>query len=126
MAGHPDPLRRPGPINTAPDWAWPDRTRRAYDVINTHVLALGHDAAGQWVAIRMSDGGSDGQLYPAKFIAAKYQLHETQCCYVCIPPFGELKIGELHAFIQACERIYDGGGRLSDRDTHIHLSSILY
>jgi hypothetical protein len=41
------------------------------------------DAAREsWVAIRLSDGGSDGVLYPSKELAVSFQLHETQCAYL--------------------------------------------
>lgn len=99
---------------------YPDRTRRAWDVLQTHVAAVPRaEIGGWWVAIRMSDGTSDGNLYRSKPEAARYQLHETQCCYICIPPFGDMNIKELHAFIEANQRVYDGGGRLSDEGTHI-------
>lgn len=105
----------------APAWArgYPDRTRRAHDALQTHYAALGVDAGGWWVAIRLSDGSSDGHLFRSKAEATRAQLHERQCAYICLPPFGEMAIGELHAYLQACERVYDGGGRLSDEGTHV-------
>lgn len=112
--------------NLAPEWAWPDRTRRAYDVIRTHQLAAGKDITGMWVAIRLSDGTSDGQLYPTKMSATSHQLHEQQCAYICLPPWAEITIGELHTYIQTCERIYESGGRLSDVGAHIHPSALRY
>ena len=99
---------------------WPDRTKRAYEHIRLHYEAnKGSDIAGHWVAIRLSDGGSDGNLYPTKMHAAHYQLHEKQCAYICLPPFGELSIKEVHRYLQLNEMIYDAGGRLEDEGTHI-------
>lgn len=100
---------------------YPDRTRRAWDEIEVHRLALGAEATGQWVAIRLSDGGSDGRLYQTKIEATRFQLHESQCVYVCIPPFAHLTVGELHRFLAVCERIYSEGGRLEDSGTHVHV-----
>lgn len=109
---------------TVPDTfknVWPDRTRRAYDQIRIHYDANpgSEEIAGHWVAIRLSDGGSDGNLYPSKMLAAHYQLHEKQCAYICIPPWQEMSIKEIHQFLAINEKIYDAGGRLEDEDTHI-------
>lgn len=99
---------------------YPDRTRRAWDVLQTHCLAVpAGDIGGWWVAIRLSDGSSDGNLYRSKAEATRFQLHETQCAYVCIPPFGDMTIRELDLFLRLNEQVYDAGGRLSDVDTHI-------
>lgn len=99
--------------------AWPDRTRRAHDAITLHYLALGNEAAGHWVAIRLSDGGSDNNLYDSKAEATRAQLHERQCAYICLPPYGALSIKEVHRYLELNEMIYDQGGRLSDEGTHI-------
>ena len=99
---------------------WPDRTRRAYDAINLHYQAnKGYEVAGHWVAIRLSDGSSDGVLYPSKMHAAHHQLHEKQCAYICLPPLMEMSMKEIHRYLQLNEQIYDAGGRLEDAGTHI-------
>lgn len=99
-----------------------DRTRRAYDVILTHVAAQGAESvAGRWVAIRLSDGGSDGTLYDSKKDATRFQLHEKQCAYICVPPFAAISAKELGEFLDVNEMIYNAGGRLSDVDTHINI-----
>lgn len=98
---------------------WPDRTRRAHDQLQLHYAAVGGECAGHWVAIRLSDGGSDGHLYASKVEATRFQLHEKQCAYICIPPFGEMTVGELHQYLALNEKIYDDGGRLEDEGTHI-------
>ena len=76
-------LADPGPLGL-----YSDAARRLSDTITMHVTALGFAAAGQWVAARLSDGGSDGRLYPDKATAVRFQLHEYQCAYVCITPDG--------------------------------------
>lgn len=98
---------------------WPDRTKRACEEINIHYHALGREAAGQWVAIRLSDGGSDGHLYGSKMEATRFQLHEHQCAYICLPPMGEMSLKEVHRFLEVNEMAYDAGGRLEDAGTHI-------
>lgn len=106
--------------------AYPDRTRRAFEVLQTHYQAVKDECAGWWVAIRLSDGGSDNHLYRSKQEATRFQLHESQCAYICLPPLGQMSIKELHAFLDVNEKIYDGGGRLSDSDTHIVPSTTSY
>jgi hypothetical protein len=107
----------PAPDSTA---HYPDRTRHAWDVLQLHRAAVPIDEiGGWWVAIRMSDGKSDGNLYRSKPEAVRFQLHENQCAYLCVPPFGEMPIGELHGWLAVVEKIYEGGGRLSDVDTHV-------
>lgn len=98
---------------------FPDRTRRAYDVIRQHFEDHGPVVGGWWIAIRLSDGGSDGKLYRDKRTATRFQLHERQCAYICIPPFGEMPIEEVHQFLSVNERLYDQGARLSDEGTYI-------
>lgn len=106
-------------MTTDPGVGYPDRTRRAWEVIQLHYAAQGDAAAGWWVAIRMSDGGSDGELYRSKLEAIHYQLHERQCTYLCLHPFGDMSVREVHEFIEISEKIYNAGGRLDHTDTHI-------
>lgn len=61
-----------------PDWAC-----RMADILNGHVTA-GH--TGRIVAIRLSDGGSDGVLYDNRRDAIRHQLHETLCDYIPLKP----------------------------------------
>jgi len=101
---------------------WSDRTRRAYDAIHLHYAANANDRAigGHWVAIRLSDGGSDGNLYPSKLAAKRFQLHPTQCAYICLPPFDfEVTHKELDRYLQINEQLYGAGMDLSDAGTHV-------
>lgn len=109
---------------------YPDRTRRAYDLINQHYTDYGAQCVGWWVAIRLSDGGSDGKLYGSKQIATHYQLWEEQCAYICLPPQHEfpgglMPIAEIHRYLQVNEKVYDDArragyrARLADAGTHI-------
>lgn len=107
------------PDPTDPHAKYSDRTRRAFDALQLHYQAVGAEAAGWWVAIRLSDGGSDGNLYRSKMEATRFQLHESQCAYICLPHLGEMTIGEIDAYLKVNEKIYDQGGRLSDTETHV-------
>lgn len=90
---------------------------RMCENVNLHVAALGHEASGRWVAIRLSDGGSDGNLYDRRAQAITHQLHWSQCCYVRIPPFGMmLTPREAESYLTLHRSMYDAGYRLQDPD----------
>ncbi len=92
-----------------------DEARRCSDAVNLHVAGLGWDATGKWVAIRLSDGGSDGTLYDSKRDAVRHQLHEQQCCYVAIPPSG-MNACSAESYLALHRKMYDAGMRLTDPD----------
>lgn len=71
------------------------------------------DLIGQWLAIRLSDGGYDGVAYEHRADAVRHQLHETQCAYVRIPP-GGMTPREAEAFLGYHRALYDAGFRLPD------------
>lgn len=98
---------------------WPDRTKRAWDCLLEALQKFGDDAAGYWIAIRLSDGGSDGVIYPSKQHAVAKQIHERQCAYICIHPFNEMSISDIHRYLRINEQIYDQGGRLEHDGTHV-------
>jgi len=93
--------------------------QRMWDVLNLHKVALSTEelAAKRWVAIRLSDGGSDNIAYDTRRAAFTHQLHPTMCLYLPVdlrplPP------------LQACDvllwyirRAYDNGWR-PDEDRH--------
>jgi hypothetical protein len=89
-----------------------DIGKRASEVITLHVLG---GNAGKWVALRLSDGGSDGIPYDTRGDAIKHQFHEQLCCYVRVPIDG---MPPEHAarFIEINRALYDAGYRLADPD----------
>lgn len=88
-----------------------DFAKRAYDVMNLHVIGKGESSWGNWCAFRLSDGGSDGVLYPTRETAISHQLHPTQCCYLMIPPTG-FTLGEIRDFLALSRKLYDKGARI--------------
>ncbi len=90
--------------------------RRCSDLIRLHI-ATGN--AGQWVAIRLSDGGSDGTAYPTRRDAIRHQLHETLCAYVKIPR-DDMPPAEATRFLGINRLLYDKGLRLIDPDGPDH------
>ena len=90
----------------------PDEARRCSDAVNQAVTD-GH--VGMWVAVRMSDGGTDGKVYGTKRDAIRAQLHEQQACYVKVPPDG-MTPRQAKRWLELNRAIYDAGGRLADPD----------
>lgn len=90
-----------------------DEARRAADAVN---LPLIYDPEGnrfRWVAIRLSDGGTDGTVYDCKCDATRHQLHETQCMYVQILPDG-ISVKECAALLRVYRGLYDSGHKMPD------------
>jgi hypothetical protein len=97
-----------------------DAAKRASDAVRLHLVANRERAIHSWVAIRLSDGGSDNVLYDSKHAAVRHQLHEYQCAYVKIPPDGfPPKAAE--AFLRFNRQLYDHGLRLADPDKDLEV-----
>lgn len=95
-----------------------DRAQRVSDTVNNHLVGTLGGAAGRWVAVRLSDGTSDGQLYDTKSDAVRHQLHETQCAYICITPDG-MSPSSAALYLRFTEGLYAAGARVADPDTHV-------
>lgn len=99
---------QPGPLGL-----YSDAARRASDTINMHLLADREGNNGRWVAIRLSDGGSDGKVYDCKCDAIRFQLHEKQCVYVQIQPVG-LDYRDADILIRMHRQYYDRNFKMPD------------
>lgn len=88
-----------------------DFAKRAYDIMNLHVIGKGDSSWGKWVAFRLSDGGSDNVLYDTREQAIAFQLHPLQCCYLVIPPSG-FTLAELREFLTLSRSLSDKGARI--------------
>lgn len=91
-----------------------DEGRRASDVVNGH-LAADPQCSGRWVALRLSDGGSDGTVYDTRSDAIRHQLHESQCAYLKIPPTG-MPPADASRLLLVWRMFVAGGFRLQDPD----------
>lgn len=109
----------PGPLGV-----YSDAARRLSDAVTLHLTASGANAAGQWIAARLSDGGTDGVLYPDKATAVRHQLHETQCAYVQIPITG-MPYQEAEIYLAFNRKLYENGYRMPDPSHHIHMPQTL-
>lgn len=94
-----------------------DTARRCADAHNLHLHAEKTDAIGRYIAVRLSDGGSDGILYDKWVDAVRHQLHRDQCAYVCIQP-DLMTVAEAAAFIRFNRAARDAGLPMADPDVH--------
>lgn len=99
------------------------RAQRAHEHLNIVRLAHGEQALGRWVAIFLGDGSCDQNLYGSKAEAIRFQLHETQCAYLCID--GWPTLGEMRAFLDMTEELYDAGMSLADPNRYINPGAFL-
>lgn len=87
-----------------------DAAVRCSDIVRQAILD-GHK--GRWLAIRLSDGGSDRVPYPDKATAVRFQLHEQQCAYLRVP-WDDMPPRAALSFLRTTRAVYDAGMRLSD------------
>ncbi|MEU9022337.1 hypothetical protein [Actinomadura sp. NPDC048394] len=93
-----------------------DAAKRTADTYNLHRSALGIDAVGQWFAVRLQDGDSDGELYESKRDAVRHQHHDEQWyAFVRIAPCS-MSTCEAASFLRTNRAAYDRGMRLADPD----------
>jgi hypothetical protein len=93
-----------GPLGLIPT----DAAKRMSDIITTHWHADPRGNFRRWVAIRLSDGGSDGVVYDNVQHAAWAQLHYRQCAYISIPT-GGIGPKECDVILAYHRKVYDLG-----------------
>ncbi|TDC20614.1 hypothetical protein E1265_21325 [Streptomyces sp. 8K308] len=70
---------------------------------------------GRWIAVRLSDGGTDSRHYGRRRDAVRFQLHPTQCAYVRVPR-DDMSPRAAAAFLATHRRLYAAGLVLADPD----------
>ena len=103
---------------SSPAPGYSDAAKRASDILNGYIAFVPFDELKtKWVAIRLADGGSDGQLYDSKRDAVRGQLDEFLCAYIC---FRNILTGsspkDMELFLKFNRDAYDAGFRLPDPD----------
>jgi hypothetical protein len=93
-----------GPLGFVPS----DAGKRMSDIITLHWHADPRGNVRRWVAIRLSDGGSDNVVYDDVQSAANHQLHYRQCAYVRIPT-GGIGPKECDVVLAYHRKVYDAG-----------------
>lgn len=90
-----------------------DAAKRMRDVLQLHltVLSRAEILAGRFVAIRLSDGGSDGVAYESRAAAVEHQRHNaSRCAYIQIPP-GGFSTEACDTLLWYVRGVYDAGHR---------------
>lgn len=62
-----------------------DEARRMADAVNLARIA---GAIGMWLAVRLQDGRTDGNIYDSRAAAIEHQPRPDLCTYVQVPPSG--------------------------------------
>ena len=95
-----------------------DDAKRASDIVNSYLSFIPFDELkNKWLAIRLSDGGYDGNLYDSKADAVRHQSDEFLCAYVCFRNLiGGATPREMEIFLRFNRDAYDAGFRLPDPD----------
>ena len=96
-------------------YGFSDAAKRCSDIINATAI-IENEAKNfteRWVAIRLSDGGSDGVVYDTRANAVKHQSDEFLCAYILVPPTG-MSPREAEIFMTYHRKLYDAGFRLPD------------
>jgi len=92
-----------------------DDAKRCADAVNLHFYAIGWQCVGKWVAIRLSDGGSDGVLYDDMGAAVRHQSDANRCHYVkMISQMMDHCDAEI--LLTFYRRAYDAGFKMKDPD----------
>jgi hypothetical protein len=95
-----------------------DAGKRAAEIINGYIIFMGIDEqmSSKCVAIRLSDGGYDGNVYDNKQAAVAHQLHEYQCMYIFFRNLGFslAKPREMDVLLGLHRDAYKRGLRLAD------------
>jgi hypothetical protein len=91
-----------------------DAAGRVSDGYNLHLIGSGDLAKGQWIAVALADGSSDGVLYASRKAAVRYQHHNEQYyAYIRIMPTS-MSVCEAEAFLRMHRLAYDNGFRMTD------------
>ena len=97
-----------------------DAAKRAYDIVRGYTAFVQYEElVRSWVAIRLSDGSSDGTLYGSKQDAVRHQgAGEMTCAYFNYrsAPNGFATIKEAAVWLEYHRQAYDSGFRLPDPD----------
>jgi len=102
-------------MNDINAYGFSDAAKRCADIV-TATAIIENEAKNygeRWVAIRLSDGGSDGAVYPTRQSAIDHQSDEFLCAYILVPPTG-MSAKEAEIFLAYNRKLYDAGWRMPD------------
>lgn len=90
-----------------------DAALRCRDTLLLHQTVLSFDEilAGRYVAIRLSDGGSDGVAYESRPDAIAHQKHNASRCVYLRVPLERLNAQACDVLLMYARACYDNGYR---------------
>jgi len=107
-------------MNDINAYGFSDAAKRLSDTVNMHAIA---GSWGKWIAVRLSDGGTDGVLYDSRADAIRHQLHEKLCAYVLVPIDG-MTLRAAESYMRFVRQAYDAGFRLADPGGPDHIPAL--
>lgn len=95
-----------------------DAAKRVADAYNLHLLAgagfARNPSVGQWLAVALADGASDGVLYETRAACVRHQHHNEQLyAFLRVVP-SSMTVCQAEAFLRMHRLAYDNGFRLTD------------
>jgi hypothetical protein len=93
-----------------------DAAKRAADAYNLHRIAGGDDAVGKIIAVKLSDGTSDGVAYPSKYEAVRHQRHNERYCMFLRIRRASMTVCAAATLLRSARMLYDLGHAQADRD----------
>lgn len=93
-----------------------DAAKRMADIVNGLVTFTPiWELSNKWIAIRLSDGGYDGNLYDSRDDAIRHQLDERFCAYAAMQSMLQgAKPLDCAIFLEFHRQAYDAGMRLHE------------
>lgn len=98
------------------DQAKIDRAKRLSGIVNSMVIIHPLEVVVRsWIAVRLSDGGTDGVLYDSRVDAVKHQQYENQCAYLSLrAAVSGMDEQEAYVYLKFHEHAYDAGYRFTN------------
>jgi hypothetical protein len=95
-----------------------DAAKRMSDIVNGIMVAQPWDVRiRSWIAVKLADGDTDGELYDTQQDARNHQSDEFLCAYLPLRTCGGgMQPRECEAYLAFHRMAYDNGYRLPDPD----------
>lgn len=90
-----------------------DSAKRFADTVALHQMVLSRDEilARRFLAVRLSDGGTDGVVYETRADAIKAQTNTPSRCFYFQIPFERLNVETCDSILWYARAVYDSGAR---------------
>ena len=93
-----------------------DEAKRMHNIVNGYTAFIDPwELKSKWVAVRLSDGGTDGTLYDTMEDAIRHQIDEFLCAYFSYKNvMGAVTLKECEIWLDFVRKAYKAGFRLPD------------